>query len=124
MSKCEIGGRELLLVSALLAGACAGARATRNGGLREPSRAVAAAPSCPELRITTAEARRLVDAYCISCHSAEGAAGEDYDFRSDATIRARRHNLEAKLRLRAMPPPNAPQPNEAERAALRCWATD
>jgi uncharacterized membrane protein len=124
LPKCERGGRELLLVSALLAGACAGTRATGDGGTREPSGAVAAAASCPELRITTAEARRLVDEYCVSCHSAEGAAGEDYDFRSDTTISARRHNLEAKLRLHAMPPPNAPQPDDAERAALRCWASD
>jgi uncharacterized membrane protein len=72
--------------------------------------------------VTIAQARSLVDEYCVSCHSPSGAAGEDYDFREDAAISAHRRNIEARLRLRAMPPPNARQPREAERAALRCWA--
>jgi uncharacterized membrane protein len=72
--------------------------------------------------MTIAQARPLVDEYCVSCHSPSGAAGEDYDFRDDAAVFARRRNIEAKLRLRAMPPPNARQPSEAERTALRCWA--
>jgi uncharacterized membrane protein len=80
--------------------------------------------SCPVEGVTTGQARRLVDEYCVSCHSPNGAAGEDYDFRKDAAIAARRRNIEAKLRLRLMPPPNAPQPSDAERAVLRCWAKE
>jgi uncharacterized membrane protein len=74
--------------------------------------------------VTIVQARSLVDKYCVSCHSPTGSAGEDYDFRSDAAITARRRSIEAKLRLQVMPPPNAPQPNAAERAALRCWAKE
>ena len=111
---------ELLLVSALLAGACAGTRA----GVVPAQRAETVSPdvtaSCPP--VTTVEARSLVDKYCVSCHSPSGAAGEDYDFRGDTAISARRSNIEAKLRLHVMPPPSAPQPSDAERTTLRCWA--
>jgi len=113
------------LASALLVGACAaagGTTATR-GTPGTPS-VPAAAPSCPEERVTTAAARGLVERYCVSCHSATGAAGEDYDFRSDGAIVARRRNIEAKLRLQVMPPPSAPQPSDVERTALRCWAKE
>jgi hypothetical protein len=111
-------------VGALLTAACAGARS--------PNRA-ASAPlpiaasgyveaSCPQEPISAAEARALVDRFCVSCHSPGGEAGDDYDFRSDAAVGAHRRNIEAKLSLRAMPPPEAPQPTDAERARLVCWA--
>ena len=113
---------ELLLVSALLAGACAG---TRTGAAPATVGSAAATDgSCPLDPVSTAEARALVDKYCVSCHSPSGSAGEDFDFRGDAAISARRRSIEAKLRLQVMPPPNAPQPNAAERARLRCWAKE
>jgi uncharacterized membrane protein len=62
-----------------------------------------------------------VSKYCVSCHSAEGAAS-DYDFHSDIALTAHRRNIEAKLRLRAMPPPGVAQPSDVDRAALWCWA--
>ena len=52
----------------------------------------------------------MVDHYCVGCHSPSGAAGPDYDFRSDAALVAHRRNVEAKLRLGAMPPPGFKQP--------------
>ncbi|HYQ40670.1 MAG TPA: hypothetical protein VER11_01840 [Polyangiaceae bacterium] len=109
----------VLLVTAVLAAACAGSRTavapptTDKGVSNDVAR-------CPQ--VAAADARSLVDKYCVSCHSPTGSAGEDYDFRGDAAIIARRRNIEAKLRLRAMPPPSAPQPSAAERASLRCWA--
>jgi|SRR6185369_1887551 len=111
---------ELLLVSALLAGACAGTRTGVAPATSAP--AASAGASCALEPVTTTEARSLVDKYCVSCHSPTGAAGEDYDFRGDAAIVARRRSIEAKLRLQVMPPPNAPQPSAAERSTLRCWA--
>jgi uncharacterized membrane protein len=131
---------ELLLASALLVGACAGVQAT-NGTPSAPATstpsaaAPAAAPiavtnapthsdsSCPAEPIAVSDVRPLVDKYCVSCHSPNGAAGEDYDFTNNVGITARRRNIEAKLRLHVMPPPNAhPQPSDAERMTLRCWA--
>lgn len=111
---------ELLLVSALLAGACAGTRASAVPAQRAEVTSPTVAASCP--LVTTVVARALVDKYCVSCHSPSGSAGEDYDFRGDAAISARRSNIEAKLRLHVMPPPSAPQPSDAERTTLRCWA--
>jgi uncharacterized membrane protein len=120
-----------LLASALLVGACAGAQATRptNPSASPPPSAVLANnepthsdSSCPAERVPVTEIRPLVDKYCVSCHSPGGAAGEDYDFRGDAALSARRRNIEAKLRLHVMPPPNAHQPSDAERMTLRCWA--
>ena len=124
MQRGERGYFELLLASALLAGACAGVR-----GAAAPTTPVNAAStdveaSCTARPIPTAEVRPLVDRYCVSCHSPDGAAGEDYDFRSDPAIAARRGNIEAKLRLHVMPPPTARQPRDAERALLRCWAKE
>jgi uncharacterized membrane protein len=125
LPKCEHRYIELLLIGALLMGACAGVKAT-SGASGPPAQPDAptphAAASCPAEPVTVAEVRPLVDKYCVSCHSPDGAAGEDYDFRTDASISARRRNIEAKLRLHAMPPPNVHQPSEAERTAMWCWA--
>jgi uncharacterized membrane protein len=121
LPKAELRYLELLLAGAVLAGACAGVRTT--SGTSAPSSASAhAEAACPAAPITAAEVRPLVDKYCVSCHSPDGAAGEDYDFRSDAAIVLRRRKIEAKLRLHVMPPPNARQPSDAERSTLRCWA--
>lgn len=117
-----------LFVGALFTAACAGARGTnRTAPVPLPVSASASASghveaSCPKAPISAAEARALVDRYCVSCHSPGGEAGDDSDFRSDAAIGAHRRNIEAKLSLRAMPPPEAPQPTDAERARLGCWA--
>src|SRR6478736_1303336 len=111
---------ELLLASALLAGACTGTQASVVPAKRAAAVSSEVSATCP--LVTTAEARSLVDKYCVSCHSPSGSAGEDYDFRNDTAISARRSNIEAKLRLHVMPPPSAPQPSEAERTTLRCWA--
>ncbi|HEY3253443.1 MAG TPA: hypothetical protein VGJ91_05825 [Polyangiaceae bacterium] len=113
---------ELLLASALLAGACAGARNASAPATGSNSASSAAGASCPAERMSNPEARVLVDKYCVSCHSPDGSAGEEHDFRSDPAISSRRRNIEANLRLHAMPPPGAPQPSDAERDALRCWA--
>src|SRR6478736_6296965 len=98
---------QLLLVSTLLAGACAGSQTAAAPAKPTEPASPEVTQSCPE--VTLAEARTLVDKYCVSCHSPTGSAGEDYDFRHDPAITARRANIEAKLRLRAMPPPSAPQ---------------
>jgi uncharacterized membrane protein len=124
MKDCARRYAEFLLASALLAGACAGTRAAGAPERAANSASIDAQASCPVNRISTAEARPLVDEYCVSCHSPNGAAGEDYDFRSDAAIILRRRNIEAKLRLHVMPPPSARQLSSADRAALRCWAQD
>jgi uncharacterized membrane protein len=116
----------LFFVGALCTAACAGARGPNHAApVPLPVAASASAPveaSCPREPISAAEARALVDRYCVSCHSPGGEAGDDSDFRNDAAIGAHRRNIEAKLSLRAMPPPEAPQPTDAERAALGCWA--
>jgi len=108
-------------MGALFAAACAGSEATNAPRTAADGRSNDAQPVCAVER-PIAEARLLVDKYCVSCHSPNGAAGEEHDFRTDAAITARRRNIEAELRLHAMPPPAAPQPSEAERTVLRCWA--
>lgn len=121
MPKHEHRYLELLLASALLAGACATARETSGSGSAEPDTANAAL-SCPDPPVTLAEARPLVTKYCATCHSPSGSAGEDFDFRADGALTAHRRSIEAKLRLGAMPPPGVPHPSGAERSTLRCWA--
>jgi uncharacterized membrane protein len=125
LSKPEQGWVELwlasaLLASALLAGACA-SRREPNASARAPALAADATPSCSASPVTLADARPLVAKHCLACHSPSGAAA-DYDFRSDGALTAHRRNIEAKLRLRAMPPPGVPQPNDVDRSTLRCWA--
>jgi uncharacterized membrane protein len=88
----------------------------------QPKPGAAGEPSCPASAVTLPEARAVVDHYCVGCHSPSGAAGPDYDFRSDAALVAHRRNVEAKLRLRAMPPPGFKQPPAADRQTLLCWA--
>ena len=105
-------------LQASLVVACAGgARMTE-----QPTPGAASEPSCPTSAVTLREARAVVDHYCVSCHSPSGAAGPDYDFRSDAALVAHRRNVEAKLRLGEMPPPGFNQPPAADRQALLCWA--
>ena len=121
MKRAESRYFALLLTSARLAGACAGSEAASARGepapLGDSERA-----SCPPAPVTLAYARSLVDTYCVSCHSPTGEAGEDYDFREDRALTAHRRTIEAKLRLRLMPPAGARQPSDAERARLACWA--
>ena len=121
MKRAELRSFALLLTSVLLAGACAGSEAASARGepapLGDSERA-----SCPSAPVTLAYARSLVDTYCVSCHSPTGEAGEDYDFREDRALTAHRRTIEAKLRLRLMPPAGARQPSDAERARLACWA--
>jgi len=121
LKRAELRSFALLLTSVLLAGACAGSEAASARGepapLGDSERA-----SCPSAPVTLAYARSLVDTYCVSCHSPTGEAGEDYDFREDPALSAHRRTVEAKLRLRLMPPPGAPQPSDVQRALLGCWA--
>jgi len=121
LQRVELRSFELLFAAALLTAACAGSEAASGRGepapLGDSERA-----SCPPAPVTLAHARSLVDTYCVSCHSPTGEAGEDYDFREDRALTAHRRTIEAKLRLRLMPPPAARQPSDAERARLACWA--
>lgn len=121
----EGGWSRLLLVGALSLGACTGAGRGSAGAASTTADTpthTRAQTGCAAPLVSDAQARLLVDAYCVSCHWPSGSAGEDLDFRDDATIRSRRRNIEAKLRLGMMPPPGAPMPSAAERSALRCWA--
>lgn len=111
----------LLAACLLLSGVAACASGNRVGSSDWPG-PTAANDACPEPAVTLSEARAVVDRYCVNCHSASGAAGPDYDFRSDSALIAHRRNVEAKLKLRAMPPPGFKQPLAEERRTLQCWA--
>ena len=115
MAKRELSCLALLLGCVL--SACAG----HSGGSSTQPEATAGELSCPAQAPRVADAQAVVGKYCVTCHSPSGQASE-YDFRSAAAITAHRRNIEAKLRLGAMPPPGVPKPNEAERSALWCWA--
>ena len=112
----------LLVSAALLSSVAACAGANHAGGTGQANPAAANELSCPESAVTISEARAIVDHYCVNCHSPSGAAGPDYDFRSDTALIAHRRNVEAKLRLGAMPPTGFKQPPAADRHALQCWA--
>lgn len=115
-----------LLLSCLLlscAAACASANRTGAGEQANSNPSAANETSCPEPEVTLSQARAVVDHYCVNCHSPSGAAGPDYDFRSDSALIAHRRNVEAKLRLRAMPPPGFKQPPPEDRHTLQCWAS-
>jgi uncharacterized membrane protein len=119
MPKCESRAVTLLVLSMLLAGACA---SSQGSGSAPQSGAESAPLICPDHTVSLSEARPLVSKYCITCHSPEGAAGPDYDFRANSALTAHRRTIEAKLRLRSMPPRGVPQPNDSERSTLWCWA--
>jgi hypothetical protein len=117
--------RQLGVATALFMVACVGMRSP-NAAPPVPAAPATSSPlntelGCSTVLLTDLEARALFAQYCISCHSPNGSAS-DADFRSAAAVGARRANIEAKLRLHAMPPSDAPQPSDTDRAALRCWA--
>lgn len=69
--------------------------------------------------------RRMLDRYCVGCHS-EGlkTAGLDLGRADVARVGDQAELWESvarKLRTGAMPPPGAPQPAEAERQGLLSW---
>lgn len=114
--------RGLLLVGlqASLIVACA---ASRPGpATQRPNADTANQPSCPAPPVALSDARAVVNQYCVRCHSPNGSAGADYDYRSDTALLAHRRNIEAMLRLGAMPPRGVPQPPTDARRALLCWA--
>ena len=66
--------------------------------------------------------RPLVARYCISCHSADGVAGDEHDFTQPELLRAQRRLVGARLRAHSMPPATSAQPSATERALLTHWA--
>ena len=72
------------------------------------------------------ETHSLVKSYCRDCHGGKAREGE-IDFNTFNSIEDARGNLEVWLKVRQvldsrqMPPPEAPQPTEAEFSRLRSW---
>lgn len=66
--------------------------------------------------------RPVVERYCISCHSANGTAGDEHDFTQRDTLRAQRRLVNARLRAHSMPPTTSAQPSPAERTLVAHWA--
>ena len=66
--------------------------------------------------------RPVVERYCVSCHSADGDAGDEHDFTRPALLKAQRRLVSARLRAHSMPPATSAQPSDAERALLTHWA--
>ena len=74
---------------------------------------------------TPTPARQLADKYCISCHNQRSKVGglalDSVDADHPATDAQTWEKVIAKLRSRAMPPPNAPRPDNASYDAVADW---
>jgi hypothetical protein len=90
--------------------------------------AVAAAPADLDTRLAR-DVKPLVARYCHECHAGEAIAG-DVDLAADASLADVRRSLKTWQRVREvvhdrqMPPKDASQPTDAERAELEGWLTD
>lgn len=112
-------GSVLVLVGAV---SCAGGRGTARAA--DPDqRARVGAPCSAEGGESLGAVRAIVAKYCVSCHSPDGAAGPDYDLSDGRALTARRRNIEAKVRLKLMPPPGYAQLSDADRVVLLGWAS-
>lgn len=90
--------------------------------------AVAAAPADLDARLVR-DVKPLVARYCHECHAGEAVEG-DVDLAADASLADVRRSLGKWQRARdvvhdrQMPPKDAPQPTDAERAVLEGWLAD
>ncbi len=72
-----------------------------------------------------ADARQLLDRYCVACHSdrleTAGLSLEDIDLAHVPAEAEIWESVVRKLRTSTMPPPNRPQPPAGTRAAMASW---
>jgi uncharacterized membrane protein len=79
------------------------------------------ATAAPAQAVPFAEARRIVDQRCITCHSGSAApAGLHLD--DDAVLRERAGDVARQVTTKAMPPGNQTGMTQEERDALATWA--
>ena len=75
------------------------------------------------------EIRPLLNEFCFDCHEGDQAEAEIdlAKFQSLASLRSRPklwQRIDKMLRSRQMPPPDAPQPSEAQWQTLTTWIGD
>jgi len=76
----------------------------------------------PAAPVELTAAREIVTKRCVSCHSPNGTAGDDYDWTKDSALIAHRRNVAAQVSEGSMPPPGYPKPTPEEARTLVCWA--
>jgi uncharacterized membrane protein len=110
-----------VLLFGMLALAALGASFTACGGSpRRPTNG--AARTCAPGKPGFVRVKPLLDRYCITCHSADGVAGDEHDFLQPELLRAQHRQISARLRAHSMPPRGSPQPERAELALIAHWA--
>ena len=94
-------------------------------GLWLPTGAQAQGSAATALSPSAADARQLLDRYCVACHSdrleTAGLNLEDIDVAHVPGAAEVWENVVRKLRTSTMPPPNRPQPPAGARAAMASW---
>jgi uncharacterized membrane protein len=110
--------RGLVLCGFALAAASAGPGCSP----RAPQLSRRAALTCAAGEPGFSRAQPLLQRYCVTCHSADGDAGEEHDFERPELLRAQRRQISARLRAHSMPPRGSPQPDAVETALLAHWA--
>ncbi|HTA88228.1 MAG TPA: c-type cytochrome, partial [Polyangiaceae bacterium] len=70
----------------------------------------------------SAEAHAVVTKRCVTCHSASGMAGPDYDWTNELSLVAHRRNVAAQVAQGSMPPTGYPRLTPQEKQSLVCWA--
>jgi uncharacterized membrane protein len=75
----------------------------------------------PARAVSFDEARRIVDARCVSCHTGVSAPG-GLRLDDDAELRERAEDVAHQVRTGAMPPANATGMTDEERDLLVAWA--
>jgi len=86
---------------------------------------VPAGEAASALPAEAADARRLLDRYCVACHSdrleTAGLSLEDIDVAHVPATAETWEKVVRKLRTSTMPPPNRPQPPAEASAAMASW---
>ena len=103
---------------ACAAGEGGGAKATVTRG-----KCAVASEACEQAKASLAEAQGVIKQRCVSCHSADGSAGDEHDFTVEATVQSHRKKILAEVASCGMPPPGATPLKDQERAAIECWAS-
>jgi uncharacterized membrane protein len=70
----------------------------------------------------SAEAHAVITKRCVTCHSATGMAGPDYDWTNELSLAAHRRNVAAQVAQGSMPPTGYPSLTPEEKRSLVCWA--
>jgi uncharacterized membrane protein len=119
--KRERSERALVLALLGLLVACGGSK-PEAATASSDSRAGSNTDATCDATAASAEAHAVVTKRCVTCHSASGMAGPDYDWTNELSLVAHRRNVAAQVAQGSMPPTGYPRLTPQEKQSLVCWA--